>query len=304
MAQEAVTGTIFDIKTYAIHDGPGIRTTVFLKGCPARCLWCANPESLCGKPELAFFASRCTGCGACAAVCPVGAVKMVDGRRVHERNACHACGHCVEACPSEALEMMGRSVSVNEVMEKLLTDRPFWSRSGGGVTLSGGEPLLQTDFSRALLVNCQERYVHTALETCLYASEKVLESLEGYVDFFMCDLKVMDDQRHRELTGVSNRLVLANLARLLGGSKPLLVRMPLVPGWNDDRDNLEQMGRFLESHRNGVELELLPYHRFGEGKYERLGLQYSLADVKPPSEKQMDRARNVFGQFNVQIVEC
>jgi pyruvate formate lyase activating enzyme len=187
-------------------------------------------------------------------------------------------------------------------MAELLSDRPFWTRSGGGVTLSGGEPLMQPEFSKALLAKCHESYIHTALETCLCAPEEVLESIADYVDFFMCDLKVVDEKRHKELTGISNRLILSNLARLLGGSKPLLVRMPLVPGWNDDRENLEQTGRFLESHRKGVELELLPYHRYGEAKYERLGLNYSLAEVVPPTPAEMARALDVLGAYNIRLV--
>lgn len=209
MVQVSVTGNILDIKSYSIHDGPGIRTTVFFKGCPVRCLWCANPESMRCKKELAFYRSRCVECKQCVSVCPAYAVHFIERRRIHDKIRCQSCGRCVEVCPEKALEILGRKVSVEDIMEELLADRPFWSRSGGGVTLSGGEVLMQPEFARNVLKKCQANYIHTAKETSLHASEKVLESIEPYVDYFMCDLKVVDEKRHKELTGVSNRLILS-----------------------------------------------------------------------------------------------
>jgi pyruvate formate lyase activating enzyme len=295
-------GIIFDIKRYAIHDGPGIRTTVFFKGCPIRCLWCANPESQKKTPEIAYLASECIGCGQCADVCPQNAVSFENGIPVREGSACVVCGECVAHCPAEALQMMGRSVTVEALYDELAADQPFWERSGGGVTLSGGEPLMQLNFAAALLERCRENYLHTALDSCLQVPTAAIETVFDKVDYFLCDLKLLSASRHRDCTGVTNEQILKNLAFLLKSDKDILVRRPLVPGFNDDAEELNTLGRFLESLRPGVALELLPYHRLGESKFERLGRPYELAEVVPPTREEMDAAKQLLGKFDLEVV--
>jgi pyruvate formate lyase activating enzyme len=302
-ADPASGGIIFDIKRYAVHDGPGIRTTVFFKGCPIRCLWCANPESQLKTPEIAYLASECIGCRQCVDVCPQNAVSFYDGKPQRQATACTVCGECVAHCPAEALQLMGRRITVDVLYQDLIADQPFWERSGGGVTLSGGEPLMQLDFAAALLDRCRENYVHTALDSCLQVPPAAIETVFDKVDYFLCDLKLLSASRHRDCTGVTNEQILKNLALLLNSGKDILVRRPLVPGFNDDIEELEALGRFLESHRPGVALELLPYHRLGESKFERLGRSYELAEVVPPTKEEMEVAKQILGKFDVEVVK-
>lgn len=298
----AGAGLIFDVKRYAIHDGPGIRTTVFLKGCPLRCLWCANPESQEKTTEVAFLNTECIGCGQCAATCPHNAVSFENGKPVRDPAACRACGKCAAECPAEAIRMMGRAVTVDALFDEIMADQPFWDRSGGGVTLSGGEALMQLEFSAALLRRCRENYLHTALDTCLHVPTAAIETVFSDVELFLCDLKLMSASRHREFTGVTNALIRKNMAFLLKSDKDVLVRRPLVPGFNDGADELNALGDFLQSLRPGVSLELLPYHRLGESKFERLGRPYALAGVAPPTKEEMDRAKQILKKFNVAVV--
>ena len=298
----AETGTIFDIKRYAIHDGPGIRTTVFFKGCPLRCQWCANPESQKTSPEIAFISSECIGCGGCADLCPEKAITPENGRPVRNTAICVSCGRCADQCPSEALQLMGRSITVDAVFNDISADQPFWERSGGGVTLSGGEPLMQLGFAAALLRRCHENYLHTVLDSCLQVPTKSLEAVYADVDLFLCDLKLMSASRHCELTGFSNELILQNLTLLLESDKDILVRRPLIPGLNDAADELNALGKFLESLRPGVRLELLPYHRLGESKFDRLGREYLLSDVEPPSKEEMAETKQILNTYDIEVV--
>lgn len=302
--KEETKGLIFDIKRYAIHDGPGIRTTVFLKGCPARCLWCANPESQSFAPEVAFLESECIGCGRCLETCPNGAISMVEGHRFLDRASCTACGKCVEACPAEALELMGREVTAESLYEEISSDRPFWERSGGGLTLSGGEPLAQGGFALNFLKKCKEHHVHTAIETCLHAPKEVLESIAPYLDYVLCDMKVMDDEKHRRYTGVGNGLIKENLAFLLERPGDVLVRMPLIPGVNDDEENLTALAAFINGHRPGAKLELLAYHRLGEGKYARLGRDYEMPETIPPTKEEVEQAEEFLTRHGLEMVRA
>ena len=298
----AESGIIFDIKRYAIHDGPGIRTTVFLKGCPLRCQWCANPESQQTSPEIAFMSSECIGCGGCAEGCPEKAITMEKGRPLRDSAKCVSCGSCADQCPSEALQLMGRSATVDAVFEDISADQPFWERSGGGVTLSGGEPLMQPGFAAALLRRCHENYLHTVLDSCLQVPTKSLEAVTADVDLFLCDLKLMSASRHREATGFTNELILQNLALLLESDKNILVRRPLIPGLNDDTDELNAFGDFLGSLRPGVQVELLPYHRLGESKFERLGRKYLLSEIEPPTQKDLAAAKQILEKYDIELV--
>jgi pyruvate formate lyase activating enzyme len=296
-------GIIFDINRYAIHDGPGIRTTAFLKGCPLRCRWCANPESQSSSLELAHLKHECIQCGRCVDACPRDAIRLSATGHSIDRKSCDLCKKCVDTCPAEALQIIGRPVSAGDLYAEMATDRPFWERSGGGVTLSGGEPLIQHRFAKACLSICREKYVHTAIESCLHVSTEILNEIRPLVDHFICDLKIMDDRKHRRFTGVSNALIHTNMAILLRSDQDMLVRIPLIPGVNDDVENLTEMGNFLQSHREWTRLELLPHHRLGESKYERLGRTCGMADVPPPSKARMEKTAAILRNFKINLVK-
>ena len=296
------SGLIFDVKRYAIHDGPGIRTTVFLKGCPLECIWCDNPESQRFEPEVAFFAGECVSCGHCVTACPSGAVAFRKGRRSLDRSRCRGCGECARACPRGAVRLMGRRVEPEELFKEIVVDRPFWDRSGGGVTLSGGEPLAQPEFSRALLEVCRRARVHTAIETSGYAPAEHLRHVAAGADLVIYDLKAIDDELHHRLTGRRNQLVKDNLLVLLETGVEVLVRVPLVPGCNDSRTDLEALGAFLEAARPGIRVEPLAYHRLGEAKYPRLGREYALEGMATPGEGFLAEAQRVLETYRVTVV--
>ncbi|MFQ5795174.1 MAG: glycyl-radical enzyme activating protein [Candidatus Bipolaricaulia bacterium] len=280
-------GIIFDVKKFAIHDGPGIRTTVFFKGCPLSCWWCHNPESQVLELEMMFRENRCIRCGACLAVCPPGAISM-DGDVVStDREKCTLCGACAETCYAEAREIVGREMTVAQVMVEIERDIPFYDESGGGVTFSGGEPLVQRDFLLALLQTCKEKEIHTAVDTCGFATWKTLDSIREYVDLFLYDLKLMDEVKHRKFTGVSNELILHNLRALATRGHNIVLRVPIIPGINDDDENVRQIGAFATALPRLDRVDLLPYHHTAVDKYHRLNKTYKLADTHPPSDERM-----------------
>lgn len=259
-------GIVFDVKRFAIHDGPGVRTTVFLKGCPLRCAWCHNPESQAFEPELLFWEERCTGCGACAASCPRQAIVVSRGKASTDRSRCTACGQCLPICPAHARSIVGSLRSVGAVLAEIERDTLFYDQSGGGVTLSGGEPLGQRGFSVELLRLCRERRIHTAVDTCGYADPEDLASVAEHTDLFLYDIKLLDDRRHVSLTGVSNRRILDNLNRLSTWGNRVWVRVPLIPGINDAASDLEALGHFVARFPHVESIQILPYHRAGERK--------------------------------------
>ncbi len=277
-------GVIFNIQRFSIHDGPGIRTTVFLKGCPLRCAWCHNPESQDYGLSVMYFQERCAGCQACVAACPKQRIEFTTGGQLRE--GCTGCGACITACPHGALELVGQRVSVPEVIAELLKDEAFYDQSGGGVTFSGGEPLAQPAFLSGLLQEARRYRWHTAVDTSGYAPWSVVEPLVPLVDLWLYDLKLWDDQAHRKLTGVSNQQILDNLRRLLAAGSKVEVRMPIIPGINDDHENLTRLQSFLRPL--GIAgLKLLAYHSYGQEKYARLAMPYQLAEITPPSEERM-----------------
>ncbi len=295
----AISGQVFNIQRYSIHDGAGIRTLVFLKGCPLRCLWCCNPESQKGGPELGFIASRCVGdrgCGApCVPACPISAIRLgPEGRPEIDRAACDACGRCAAACGPEALRVVGREMTVAGVMAEVEKDRPFYRRSGGGMTVGGGEPLAQHRFAAALLEAARDAYLHTALETCGHGPWAHLEGLLRHVDLLQFDIKHMDAARHRELTGQSNDLVLANLKRVPAVKPPgeVIIRVPVVPGCNDSADNVRETAA-LVAGLGFRQVELVPYHRLGAPKYVQYGIPDPLPDCPSASGGRLEELRRI-----------
>jgi len=276
------TGIVFRIDRFAVHDGPGIRTTVFLKGCPLRCWWCHSPESQAEAPEVLIHPDRCERCGTCLTVCPNDALVEENGRFVPVVTRCTTCGTCVEECPCGARALAGSRVSVAEVMDTVARDVVFFDESGGGVTFSGGEPLMQPDFLGALLEACRAREIHTAVDTSGMAPWEAFEAIAANVRLFLFDVKIVDDARHRTFTGGSNARILENLRRLAAIHPAVRLRFPLIPGVTDDDENVEAVGRLVRSLGLPA-IDVLPYHRAGLSKYARLGVEYRLPDVRPPA---------------------
>lgn len=280
----SVSGIVSDIQRYSLHDGPGIRTVVFLKGCPLSCIWCSNPESQSSSPELMITSKPCLACEDCVVICPQYALLLNQDEPsnpmpVVEWTKCDHCLKCVEVCPTGTLSQIGQTMTVAEVLHAIKLDMPFYARSGGGVTLSGGEPTRQADFSKSLLANCQSQGIHTAIETSGYCIWDKLEQLHPHCDLIYFDLKHLDAALHREFTGQSNDAILENFERLVKVHPNVVVRLPLVPGYNDDDEHLLHLTSYLASIQADLMVELIPYHKLGCSKYERLGREYLLPTI-------------------------
>ncbi len=294
---------IWDIKKYAIHDGPGIRTTVFFKGCPLRCIWCCNPESQSFQPKIVWIAQNCIGCRTCLTVCPTGAILDEGDRLRVTPEACNLCDACCQSCPGNALDRIGKDLSVSEILMEIDKDAHFHQRTGGGLTLSGGEPLAQPELAFALLKQYRDKYRggHTAVETCAHADWAVLKKMIPVTDLFMIDLKHMNSEKHKQLTGAGNETILNNIRRLAAAAGTIVIRFPLVPGCNDEEDNLRQTADFVGSLKNVNHLDILPYHRLGEPKYERLGKLQVYREKGLLSLDLIERVRRVFENYGIAV---
>jgi pyruvate formate lyase activating enzyme len=282
-------GVITHIQRFSVHDGPGIRTTVFLKGCQMHCPWCHNPETYRPQPELQVFVQRCIGCGACVERCPEQARTIADGQLVFDRARCVACGRCAGVCYAQSLVLVGQTKTARQVVDEVLADRPFYRSSGGGVTISGGEPLRQPAFTRAILELCRQEGIHTAIETNLAWPWSRVARVAPAVDLFLVDLKLLDDAEHRTWTGVSNRHTLDNLRRLDAQQKPIVVRTPVMEGVNARPEQIAAIADWLAGLSHVLHYELLPYHPLGAGKYAALGLASPASRFPSPTAEQLEQ---------------
>jgi pyruvate formate lyase activating enzyme len=295
------SGIIFDIKKFSLHDGPGIRTTIFFKGCGLRCWWCHNPESQRLGPELLLRPELCIQCGACLAECPQGAIQWDGQQFITDRTICERCGTCIAACAAETREIVGREMTVEQVMTEVLDDVVFYDQSGGGVTFSGGEPLLQGEFLLDLLRTCKSHDLHTTVDTCGFARAEIIDRVAPYVDLFLYDLKLMVNRRHREVTGAPNGLILDNLRRLSEHGHQIVLRVPIIPQINDDEENLRQIGAFVRSLPNIKQVDILAYHKLGIDKYERLSSPNPMPETVPPSEDKMAAIKRLLESFGLYV---
>jgi pyruvate formate lyase activating enzyme len=295
-----VTGRVFRIARFSVHDGPGIRTTVFLKGCPLRCAWCHSPESQRPEPQLAFHQDRCVACGTCIPACAEGAIASEAGVVVLDRARCRVCGACAEACPSGAREVVGRAWASDDLLATLARDEVFFDESGGGVTFSGGEPLVQAAFLAEMLRLCRGRGIHTAVDTCGMADRAAFDEIAPLADLFLFDVKAADDVRHRAITGASNAVIVDNLRRLASRGARIRARFPCVPDLTADDENVGQVGRLLAEV--GVRaVDLLPYHRAGTAKHARLGIEDPAPSLRVPTKEEVARAAATLAACGLQV---
>ena len=296
---------IFNIQKYNTHDGYGVRTLVFFKGCPLRCRWCSNPESQQRGPQVMVQPRLCTNCGRCVSVCPTGVHTMTpQGHALDVEKECLGCRKCEEQCPASALTVVGKQMPISEIVEVVEEDRPFYELSGGGVTLSGGEPLLQPEAAVSLLAACRQRGINTAMETSGYARPDILLKAAAFVDLFLFDIKHMDPERHRELTSVHNALIHENLRHLLDNKRNVKVRLPLLKNINDGEAELTALAQFLTPYKGYTHfkgIDVLPYHKFGVGKYAQLGRGYSLTEDHSLSEEDTDRIAGLFARYDLPV---
>ncbi len=296
------TALLMDVKKFAVHDGPGVRTTLFLKGCTLKCIWCHNPEGIGLKPQMAYYRHKCIGCGECVSVCKTGA-QVMDPEKGHlyDRAKCVSCGACEAACLGEAMKRFGRRITVGEAVKIALEDRMFYATSGGGVTVSGGEPLLQADFVRALFEELKKEAIHTAVDTCGNVAWERFEKVLPVADMFLYDVKHIDSQAHKALTGAGNELILDNLKRLSDAGKRIEIRMPFVPGCNADDDTVRRIGELL----GGLSIErmkVLPYHSLARSKYQALGMEDTMPQADAPTDDMLHHAVDILKACGVNAI--
>ena len=294
-------GIVFNIARYSTHDGPGIRTTVFFKGCSLDCWWCHNPEGQSPGPQVIYRADRCIHCLSCLKACPHHAIVVIDGNPLALKGSCQLSGDCVRVCQTGAREMVGRRMTVTDVMKEIEKDTVFYDESDGGVTFSGGEPFMQPMFLRTLLRLCKEKRIHTAVETCGFVDPDSLMSASPYIDRYFYDLKIMENERHRKFTRVPNKLILQNLRELARSHDHITIRFPVIPEVNDDDENVSLLGEFVSSLRNVGEVDVLPYHKLGIEKYRSLGIEYRMPKATPPSSEEVARIAERFRSYGLRV---
>ena len=292
---------IVDIKKFAIHDGDGIRTTLFLKGCPLKCVWCHNPESISFSPQLSYIEKKCIGCGECVAVCEYSAHSIGEGGHTYDRSKCISCGKCEDACLGEALKLYGKEMSVDALIPILCEDKNFYESSGGGVTLSGGEALMQYKFCAELLKKLKENGISTAVDTCGFVKKEALDAVIPYTDVFLYDIKAIDEDVHIKCTGQKNDIILENLRYLDSMGAKIEVRYPYVPGMNDDQ--CEKIADLLCTIKNLTKLRVLPYHSFAGSKYDSVGMENTLPKTDMPTDVQMKMVNDYFRSHGIFVCE-
>lgn len=294
-------GNLFNIQPYSIHDGPGIRTTFFFKGCPLSCKWCQNPESQSSKRQLLMTKNLCIGCGACQKECPLGAIEIKDRVAVTNRSICTACGTCVACCPKEGREICGKEYTIEELMKYALSDKIFYDGSGGGVTVSGGEVLLQSEFVAAFLTECQKNDIHTAVDTCGFAIWEMAKSVFEHANLVLYDLKHMDSEQHKILTGVPNEQILENLKKLCHMDAEVYIRIPIIPGMNDSEKNIRATAEFVKNElAKKCKSFLLPYHHLGESKLDSLEEKSGYLNLNPPTDEKMQKLKSIFDELGLE----
>jgi len=296
----SMEGLVFDIQRFSIHDGPGIRTIVFLKGCPLSCRWCSNPESQKLKPVIMYQEMNCIHCGRCIVACKKGAIS-INNKGFINRDICTACGECVNVCPASALTMKGRKMTVEQVVKELKKDATTYRRSGGGITLSGGEPLVQSDFSKEIFKACKAQGWHTAIETTGYAKTEIIEKVFPYVDLALMDIKNIDSNIHKEYTGVSNEVILENVKRVSKITK-VIVRVPVIPEFNSSDESIFKISKFVKTLNNIDTIHLLPYHTYGQNKYELLGREYFMGKMRTLTQEEIDNLKKIVESHNIQCI--
>lgn len=295
------SGLIFDIKKYAINDGPGIRLTVFFKGCNLSCQWCHNPESMSPKIQKMYNASKCIGASKCLDACPNDALELTPDGIVTNFDQCNLCGKCAEVCPTKAFEMLGSSISIDELMKTIDNEAIFFDQSGGGVTFSGGEPLMHASYLLTALKACGKRHYHRVVDTTAFAKQEVLMEIAEHTELFLIDLKVMDDERHKEFTGVSNKKILENIIALSKTDCDIIFRMPLIEGVNTSKDNIDKTALFINSLEGSrSKINLLPYHSIAENKHIKLGESDKFVEFEAPKDGEIDKIISAFNTYGIQ----
>ena len=295
-----MTGTVFDMQRFSLHDGPGIRTIVFLKGCPLHCRWCSNPESQNNSPIVMYKKSDCFKCGRCISVCKVGAISFDNETHIN-REKCTGCGECTNVCPSGALVLKGKTMTIQQAIKELKKDATIFRRSNGGVTLSGGEPLVQHEFASQLLLACKSQGWSTAIETTGFGSSEAIEKVIPYVDTVLLDIKHIDPYTHKKFTGISNEVILKNAKRISQITKTV-VRVPIIPGFNYSYKDIEDIAKFVKSLNNVDTIHLLPYHTFGENKYDLLGIEYTLDGLKRLSKEDLNEHKKIVESYGIKCI--